>query len=215
MIRSIVEVEKRFSTDHLSASFLTILPNVQQVARGCFRWLRCQDRRQECISETVALCWLWHRRLGLEGRDSSAFVIAMAHLAVKAVKTGRRLCGQESANDVMSPVCQCRRGFVVGEFDERGPVPSSALREALRDNTETPVCDQVQFRIDFPSWRATLDDRRRRIVDALMAGQSTSEVANQLCVTPGRVSQLRREFHDGYAAFCGDQPEQDRNHQLE
>ena len=212
MIRSSVDVENRLFAEHIRAGFLAILPRVEQVARCCFRWLRCNDRRQECISETVALCWLWHRRLELKGRDSSTFVIAMAHLAVKAVKSGRRLCGQERANDVMSPVCQHRGGFLVSEFGEKSPALGCAIREALRDNTETPVSDQVQFRVDFPDWRSTLDDRRQRIVDAMMEGRSTSEVAKRFGVTPGRVSQLRREFHDGYAAFCGDHPEQDRTH---
>jgi transposase len=61
----------------------------------------------------------------------------------------------------------------------------------------------VQFRVDFPSWRGTLDYRRRRLVDAMMQGHSTSELATRFRVSAGRVAQMRREFHDGYAAFCG------------
>jgi hypothetical protein len=173
------------------------------LARSCFRWVHCSDRRQEFISETVALCWLWHRRLERAGRDSSPLIFAMTYFAARAVKSGRRLCGQESARDVMSPVCQHRRGFRVGEFQDDSASPRDLLSEALRENTRTPTYDQAEFRVDFANWRSRLDSRRQRLVDALMKSCSTSEVARQFGMSQGRVSQLRREFHDGYSAFCG------------
>jgi hypothetical protein len=77
--------------------------------------------------------------------------------------------------------------------------------EALIDNTQTPVPDQVQFRVDFPRWRESLGARRRAILDAMAADHRTLDLAEMFDVSPARVSQIRREFHDGWRAFCGDE----------
>jgi hypothetical protein len=185
-------------------AFVALLPKVEQVARWYFRSLRCADRKQDFVFETVAICWLWHRRLATNGRDSCAFIGTMSFLAAKSVYCGRRLCGQEKANDVLSTVCQRRRGFVAGNIDYSGHAASKFIDEALCDNTRTSVVDQVQFRVDFPDWVSGLDDRRQRIVYALMEGRSTSEVANKFGMSAARVSQLRREFYEDYTAFCGE-----------
>jgi DNA-directed RNA polymerase specialized sigma24 family protein len=204
MTQSIGSVQNPQQPEQIRVSFLAVLPHIEQVARACFRSVYCGDRRQECISETVALCWLWHRRLEGAGRDSSPFITAMTYFAARAVKSGRRLCGQESAGDVLSRLCQSRRGFRVREFQDDTVPQSDVLNEALRGNTRTPTYDQAEFRIDFSDWRSTLDSRHQRIVDSMMEARSTSEIARQFGVSPGRVSQLRREFHAAYSAFCGE-----------
>jgi hypothetical protein len=187
-------------------AFLAILSKIEQIARFHFRHCPCGDRKQDCIGETIALCWIWYRRLMAKGRDPSAFVTTFTRLAALAVSSGRRLCGQETARDALSPVCQRRRRFVAIPLPDECSANRNVYDEALRDNMQSPIPDQVQFRVDYPRWRGTLDDRRRRLVDAMMEGHSTSDLATQFGVTAGRVAQLRREFHDGYTAFCGDGP---------
>ena len=39
-----------------------------------------------------------------------------------------------------------------------------------------------------------------------MLGERTSEVASKHGLSPGRVSQLRREFHDDWEFFCAEPP---------
>jgi hypothetical protein len=77
-----------------------------------------------------------------------------------------------------------------------------AFEERLRDNTQTPVIDQVVFRLDFQDWLGTLTARNRQVVDDLIAGEGTGDVARKVGLSPGRVSQLRRQFEDGWAIFC-------------
>jgi hypothetical protein len=60
--------------------------------------------------------------------------------------------------------------------------------EALRDNTQTPPDEQCAFRIDFPAWRASRTERDRRILDALMLGERTLDVAARHGLSPGRAS---------------------------
>src|SRR5262249_60029868 len=67
-------------------------------------------------------------------------------------------------------------------------------------NTRTPVPAQVAFRLDFPRWRSGFGPRARAVLDALAAGGRTNEVARELGLSPARVSQMRREFEQGWEA---------------
>jgi hypothetical protein len=63
------------------------------------------------------------------------------------------------------------------------------------------VPDQVIFRIDFPVWRGTRSERDRRVIDELMAGGRTKDVSRMFGLSPGRVSQLRRDFLEDWRRF--------------
>jgi FixJ family two-component response regulator len=75
------------------------------------------------------------------------------------------------------------------------------LSDALREDTRTPVPRRMAFKLDFRAWRASLTRKRRAVLDALAAGGKTCEVAQELGVCPARVSQIRREFADGWRTF--------------
>ena len=66
--------------------------------------------------------------------------------------------------------------------------------------------EQVAFRVDFPNWLASLSERDRRVVEQLILGERTRDVARRFGISPGRVSQLRREFHLAWLAFCDELP---------
>jgi hypothetical protein len=202
---------------HLQAAFLDILPRIQTHAQIHFRHLRCPGKRDDAIQEVTALAWKWFVRLAEQGKDVNEFVSAVAEFAVRHVRSGRKLCGQERARDVMSPVAQRNAGFRVERLpssfaaaheslygDPHGQDALDALEERLRDNTQTPVFDQVVFRCDFRDWLAGLPERTRRIVDELMAGEGTGDVAGKFGLSPGRVSQMRRELMLGWRRFGGE-----------
>ncbi|MCE9567842.1 MAG: hypothetical protein K8U57_38070 [Planctomycetes bacterium] len=80
------------------------------------------------------------------------------------------------------------------------------IEHALCDNTQTPVPDQVQFRCDFGGcgWEYRLPTAKQRLVRGLALGHRTKELAVEFGLSAGRISQLRKEFAEDYAAFCGD-----------
>jgi hypothetical protein len=80
----------------------------------------------------------------------------------------------------------------------------SALDEALHDNNQSAVPDQVAFRCDFPEWHGTLAGRDRVLVNELLQGEPAKDVAAHLGVSPGRVSQKRRALRDDWRRFTGD-----------
>jgi hypothetical protein len=189
----------------LQASFLAIvLPRVLSHGRVCFRHLKCRQSREDAIQEMIGLSWQWHLRLAEKGRDATLFPTALASYAARAVRCGRRFCGQKRANEVLSPLAQRERRFAVGKLPDFSTLNGSPLEEALRDNTVSPVPEQAAFRLDFPAWLAHLPDRDHAIVEDLLLGERTLDVANKYGVSPGRISQKRTAFCQNWQSFCGD-----------
>jgi hypothetical protein len=188
----------------LRARFLLLLPRIETHAQISFRDIRCPDRRAECIAEAVALSWRWYAELAARGKDAREFVGQLARYAAQAVRSGRRVCGQERAEDVLSPTAQRRHGFAVTSLPDRSTLHGNPWDEALAQNTRSEIPDQAAFRIDFPRWRRRLSRRDRQIVDELMTGEGTQRVARRHGLTAGRVSQLRRRFREDWLAFHGE-----------
>jgi hypothetical protein len=192
------------SVDCLQGIFLTLLPRIERHARVHFRDVHCRDRREDLTQETIALAWRWFLRLIQRDKDPRRFPSIFASLAALAVRSGRRLCGQEKAKDALSSLAQQCHGFTLSSIPDGSTLSGSVFDEALRDNTQTPPEDQVAFRIDFPAWRASRCERDRRLIDDLLLGERTQDVAQRHGLTSGRVSQLRREFCDDWQTFCGE-----------
>ena len=195
------------SLAHLQATFLSaILPRVLAHARVYFRHLSA-ERKEEAAAEAVALSWAWHLRLAECGKDAAQFPSAIAKFATRAARSGRRLAGMDRSKDVLSPQARQRHGFLVSTLPEISTLSDNPLAEALHDNMQTPPDVQCAFRVDFRAWRATHNERNQQILHDLMVGERTSDVAGKYGLSPGRVSQLRREFHADWQLFCAEPPQ--------
>jgi hypothetical protein len=207
-------------TQHLTAwhdAFLSILPRIERHGQFAFRGVRCPQQRADCIAEMVALCWLWFLRLAGRGQDPLGFPVVLAGYAARQVRCGRRLCGQEKGKDALSGLAQRRHGFHVrslphpaASYDRLGAVGGQrkhdALEELLHGNGQTPVPDQVAFRLDFPAWRRTHARRTRRLLDGMMLGERTGDLARRFSLSPARISQLRRELRNDWRRCQGEAP---------
>jgi hypothetical protein len=142
--------------DVLHARFLRLLPKIETHARIVFRGVRCPVQQEDRVQECVALAWKWFLSLSEHGKDIFDFPMAFASLVARAVRCGRKLCGQERAGDVLSFVAQRRHGFRVERLpastrspheqlyaDPHGQALLDAFEDRLRDNTLTPVPEQV------------------------------------------------------------------------
>ena len=202
---------------HLQAAFLTILPRIERHGRVFFRGVPCRHRREDAVAEVVALSWCWFVLLIAKGKDPLAFPMKLATYAAKAVKCGRRACGQEKGKDVLSHVAQQRHHFSVEPLpcstastheDRHGTVRGQhrqdTWEERLHDNTLTPVPEQVCFRLDFPAWLDSLDIARAP--PGRRDGQQRAHPGPEPCfeLSPARISQLRRELHNDWQRFNGD-----------
>lgn len=186
----------------LHARFQTILPRIQTHANIAFRSIQCQQKRADCVAEAVALAWKWFTRLADQGKDATRFPSVLATFAARAVKSGRRVVGQVPAKDVMSFVCQQRRGFAVGKLPDFATLEGNPLAEALTDGTQTPPPDAAAFRLDFPAWLSTHTARDQAIIQDMAQGEKTKVLAARYGVTEGRISQKRLAFSQEWEAFC-------------
>jgi hypothetical protein len=117
----------------------------------------------------------------------------------------------------MSPLAQQRHGFRVESLPTstrtdheqlyatpRGQRLHDVFEERLVDHVRTPPDEQAIFRIDFRAWLESLTPRERRIIEAMARNERTLDISKAFALSPGRVSQLRRTFHDGWERFYGD-----------
>jgi hypothetical protein len=201
---------------NLQARFMEILPRIEGGARIYFRDIRCAFRKADYVAEAVGIAWKWFRRLTMRGKDVTKFIGALARMAARAVRAGRRVGAGERANDIMSPVAQRRHGFTVqalpptrqsyenlnGSVD--GQRMQDVLEQCLTDNSVTPPPEQAAFRIDFPAWMGALSARERRIIRAMSLSERTKDLSRRFDITPGRISQMRKEFKLDWQQYCGD-----------
>jgi hypothetical protein len=192
-------------SQHLQQTFVgSVLPRIEAHGRLYFRHVRCRHRKQELLAEMVGIGWRWFVRLVRRGKDVLKFVGRLAVYAARAINSGGRVCGRERARDAMSASTQRNRGFVVASLPECGDLLGGPLADALRDNTLSPVPDQVAFRLDFAAWRRTRTERDRRIIGSMLTGESTTRLARLFGVSQARISQLRREYCADWHAYCGE-----------
>jgi hypothetical protein len=83
------------------------------------------------LAELLALGWAWFVQLKQLGKEPEHFPAAPATFAGRAVRSGRRLCGQLKAEDMLSPVAQYRRGFVVQPLPGGSSLAGNLFAEAL------------------------------------------------------------------------------------
>ena len=200
------------------AEFLSLLPLVEKHARIAFRHVRCPATRDENVAEAIGLAWKRFLRLVEAGRRIDGFKMVFVFLVARSVKSGRRVVGAETANDVLSETAQRRRGFTVSSLPTSTAMPYhvrygepngqrrvDVMEERLADNAVTPIPDQAAFRIDFRAWLRTLTSRERKMVRAMMRNERTTDLSREFEVTAGRISQIRGDLKKSWANFCGDE----------
>jgi len=111
-----------------------------------------------------------------------------------------------NVHDVLSSHCQRRKGIAVERIDHFDEEDGQWQEAVVVDTRTAPVPDIVAFRCDFPAWLDTLSRRNRKITLTLASNESTNGVARKFRVSPGRISQLRRELAKSWRTFVGDVP---------
>ena len=124
----------------LQAHFLSILPRIERHARIYFRSVRCPGKREDAVAETIAISWQWFLRMAQRGKDAREFPSALASYAARAVKYGRRVCGQEKSKEVLSPSAQYRRGFCVETLPDVHTSEDNPFTEAAWRTTCKAPC---------------------------------------------------------------------------
>ena len=113
-----------------------------------------------------------------------------------------RRCQAERAG-CSSEYCQVRKRITVerlDHFDER----KGEWKEVLIEDRHAGPAETAAARIDIADWFASLPRHKRRIAQTLATGETTKRTASKFRVTPGRISQMRRELQAAWAEFQGE-----------
>ena len=196
------------ASDVSREQFESMIEVIRQKAWFAFRH-KAPEEREELIQEVVANAWVAFCRLCGRGKADLAYPTPLADFAIRQVRAGRRVGAALNSLDASSPCSQKKHGFCVSQL-ERFDRDTGAWKEIVVADRRTPVPDQAAFRVDFSAWLATLCRAKRKIAIQLAAGFSTSETAGLHGLTPGRVSQVRRELDDSWSRFHGEPVAGDR-----
>lgn len=183
------------------AGLIAMLREIQRQLRFEFRGWRPEEKA-DAIAECIANAAVAYARLYELDKTDLAYPSVLARFAAAQFRSGRRVGSQLNTNDVMSRCAQGRHGIHVtsldcGDFNRE-------WKELLAESRTCTPAELAASRIDFHDWLKRLPGKKRRIAVALRAGESTKRVAQKFGITPGRVSQLRREFAHDWQDFHGD-----------
>jgi len=182
--------------------FVAMLPKVREQARFAFR-REPSGRRQDLVSEVVANAFVAFARLVERGLVNAIYPTPLAQFAIKQVRDGRRVGSRLNVRDVSSQYAQQAKGLCVERLD-RYDVQEGEWREVLVEDKHAGPAETAASRIDFDAWLRLLPKRTRRIAETLATGETTTKAAKRFRVSPGRISQLRRELQQNWRDFQGD-----------
>jgi hypothetical protein len=191
---------RRESTFH--REFLNLLPAIRRHARICFRRLGA-EAREEAIQAALAHAWVGFKRLAERDRLQAAFATPLARYAVARVWAGRHVGTCLNVNDVTSNALRRRMCICIERLAESREHDAS-WREILVEDRRASPADVAATRIDFQAWLSGLPGHLRLMAEMLATGEGTTVAARRFGVTPGRVSQVRRELQRAWRRFQGD-----------
>ncbi len=128
---------------------------------------------------------------------------SIAYYSIQRTKSGRRSYG-DIRSDVMSPGFQMDNdGAVCSMQEPAGDDEDLTIGDAIASKTED-TASKVLRQIDWDAFLATLDARKRRIVEELMMGFGTGDIARLFSVSAARITQIKREIAQDIREFMGD-----------
>jgi hypothetical protein len=185
-----------------AATFLTLLPQIQEQARFAFRDEKI-EQRQELIAEVVANCWVAFVRLVERGLMDVVYATPLAQYAVRQVRDGRRVGAKLNVHDVSSRYAQRTNHFRVERLDHVDN-EDQEWREVLIEDRRAGPSETAAARVDISAWFDTLPAHKRRVAETLARSETTKATARRFGVSSGRISQMRRELESTWHEFQGE-----------
>ncbi len=183
-------------------SFESLLPSLQKQVRYACRFLRLWQDRQEAEQEMISLAFSFYRSLVDRDKIESVYSSTLGNYAIRSYFAGRRFTGL-SATDISSPRCQLLDRAVVCGLEIHNKTDHRFKEINVYDKRHRPSTIAA-FNLDFESWTASLDDRDREILFAILDGETTGELSKRFAISPGRVSQIRQELASSWKNFTAD-----------
>lgn len=182
--------------------FAELLPAVTAQVRRAFRRLT-PELREDAMQAAVGDAYAAYVRLCRMGRRSLAYATPLARYAVRRFHAGRRLGCRLNTFDVLSPYRRRGHECCVHSL-EGGDDGDGRWQAVVVEDRRSGPAETAAVRLDFAEWLRQLSPRRRRVARLLAGGEATASAARLLAVTPGRISQYRRELEAAWRAYQGE-----------
>lgn len=195
---------KRKSPDSAASireRFLCLLPMIDEQAHFAFRHEQ-SERRQELVAEVAANAFVAFVRLLERGLEAIIYPTPLAQYAIKQIRDGRRVGCKLNIRDVSSEYAQQAKHITVERLD-RYDAESGQWTEILLEDRKAGPAETAAARMDIADWFSRLPKKKRRIAATLATGETTKRAARKFHVTPGRISQTRRELEKSWGDFQG------------
>jgi hypothetical protein len=128
---------------------------------------------------------------------------SIAYYSIQRTKSGRRSYG-DNRSDVMFPGYQMdHEGSLCSMQDPVCDEDDATVGDTIASRSED-TASKVLRQIDWDAFLDTLDARKRRIVEEMMLGYGTGDIARLLAVTAPRIVQLKKEIAQKIKDFMGD-----------
>jgi hypothetical protein len=189
----------KLRTQALQDKFLELLPQIRIQARVAFGHEK-PERREELVAEVLANSFVAFTHLMDRGLDDVIYPTPLAQYAIRQVRSGRKVGGSLNVNDVSSYYAQKAKGFTLESLD-RFDQQNDEWKELLIEDRHAGPAEIAASRIDVGEWFKLLPKRTRQMAKTLASGETTKKAARKHGVSPGRISQMRRELMDNWRAF--------------
>lgn len=133
-------------------------------------------RDDERVAIAIVLAWYYWHKAPDDKKELPASV--WARCGVRAVMAGRDLPGVQPSHKMDAwDALDAWQGATMAEVKDKRPGPDKEVEDAEQ----------------YAAWWATLNDRQRRLVESVQDGMRGNEIAAELNVSQGRITQMRQE----------------------
>ena len=177
-----------------------IYPIIKNTVPRVVRPMGSEDA-EELVQDATASAAEMIESMEKSGRDP--LPNSIAYYSIQRTKTGRRSYG-DNRTDVMFPGYQMdHEGSLCSMQDPVCDEDDSTVGDTIASKSED-TASKVLRQIDWSEFLDTLDARKRRIVEEMMLGYGTGDIARLLAVTAPRIVQLKKEIAKKIKEFMGD-----------
>ena len=174
-------------TTEESTAFAGLVPAVSRGIKYKLKSMKvlCADDKAEAIADCVALAMTEFERATRNGHEVTA--TSLVRYAIQGFRAGRRV-GQTSHRL---------------EVTARMPKQRALFFDDIAGDNRTNPADVAAFAIDYADWRSGLIGAPLQVCDLLAEGYRAADVADVVCLSRGRVSQVRGELALSWDEFQG------------
>jgi hypothetical protein len=202
---TVVRKSTAYSDDEVNDRYLELMSVIIKLAQKYFIGYS-PDRRAEAVQNVMCWAFMLLKQNAERGRLHDVHPSPLTKFAVGRHYEGRSLGTSTSSTDVMSSYCRSLgRVNAVKNYGICESVSDTFVTEASATDGRYPPDRVVQFRLDFhEGWLANQSERDKQIIHLLASGETPSNTARLVGVSPACINQYQKRYAKSWNAYISD-----------